>query len=90
MTEFNRPTPMQIRRIADDLFRRGSDTSGQLGIERVTQGIAQAVLTLSDKNSSLGQQLRQTLYEKSGLSEAMVEWGLATTLSNAPVPIKTA
>lgn len=83
MTELNRPTPVQIRRVADDLLHRGSETMGRLGVEKVAQNIAQAVFVLADRNSSLGQELRQELYKQSSLSKAMIEWGLSTTFSKA-------
>jgi hypothetical protein len=83
VTEINRPTPIQIRQIADRLLRSGSDTLRQLGIEKVARGIAQAVLILADKHTSIGQELRQELHKQSRLSKAMVEWGLSTTFSKA-------
>jgi len=83
VTELNGPTPIQISRIADDLLHRGSETIGRLGVEKVAQSIEQAILVLADRNSPLGHELRQELHKQSGLSNAMIEWGLSTTFSKA-------
>ncbi|MBN1654105.1 MAG: hypothetical protein JXA30_10035 [Deltaproteobacteria bacterium] len=81
MTDIDRPTPDEIKRVSEDLVERGSQTLRQRGVEQVAKSIHQAVLVLLDQNSTIGRKLRQALIASSGLSREMIDWALKATFA---------
>ncbi len=70
--------PQRVREMAVALATM-SERLRSLGRQRVAEALNGAIRILADPGSSLGTEMREALAESTGLSVAMIEWGLSTS-----------
>lgn len=84
MTQIEQPTPEEICETVNRLLEQSERLRFMEG-ERIAKAIEFATGTLIDGSTPLGRAIRDMLRKRSGLSTAMIEWGLSTTLGQANI-----